>query len=625
MPPTSPSHYILIPKESYNDEDNDINSSDNSSPSSSTSALLPTSVTIHQGRPQSSSATVTPTRSYPRRARKLLWLLVGVSLIWFSHECYVLFTSPQYTGFTIPAIPGLSRIASSEPKKVEQGPLPADKEDVTLSTAGDQVVQIEPVDSPDATLDQEGDVTSPGSGSSGDSNSDNSSDNDSELFDVEDTSSDTNNGNIDNSNVSHESTIISHEATSDKINEMPKIIDMIIYNGEVEQLELRLNELIHVVDTFVIIESTTGSDGTPKPLHYRENEKDFAEFAPKILYIEVPPQEEPEASSNKDTEHPSQEEPEAASGKDTEQPPPQSKNENTWNAKTHARDRGVALALQSLQPRDGDWILFSELDEIPRPAILRVMKTPNPASAFEAPFVNQWEAKDTSGNDIDSNSDSGESSSSSIDSSTSTDNNVDDSTTINNIDDSNTVSKADDSSTVSKSDLFRLACRHYHYSFEYYSGWWYGPVAIRFRKERIDSYVSDPVQRDMLTAITANDWESAGSLLHKARTSDAATVIEDAGWHCSMCYSTISAVVERVKLFSNEGLEEAPTEQSILEHYNKGIDLLDRSQEPYTRIQNNLDIPDYVRRNKRRFAYLRERFGKENAGFVDVLPPKTPK
>ena len=65
-----------------------------------------------------------------------------------------------------------------------------------------------------------------------------------------------------------------------------KIYDVFLFHNELDMLELRLIELEHVVDCFVIIEQPHTLTGTPKPLYFKEhNTTRFARFMNKIITL----------------------------------------------------------------------------------------------------------------------------------------------------------------------------------------------------------------------------------------------------------------------------------------------------------------------------------------------------
>ncbi|KAF9279415.1 hypothetical protein BGZ68_007945 [Mortierella alpina] len=58
----------------------------------------------------------------------------------------------------------------------------------------------------------------------------------------------------------------------------------------------------------------------------------------------------------------------------------------------------------------------------------------------------------------------------------------------------------------------------------------------------------------------------------------------------------------------------------ILDHFSQGIDLFDQPKQIYDYIEDNQDVPQYVRDNPQRFSYMLRRKGLANAGFIDVDP-----
>ena len=69
-----------------------------------------------------------------------------------------------------------------------------------------------------------------------------------------------------------------------------KVIDMTLINNELSTLELRLNELWNVVDTFYISESVVPfkPGASNKPLHLANAWDDFAKFHSKMVLYEIP-------------------------------------------------------------------------------------------------------------------------------------------------------------------------------------------------------------------------------------------------------------------------------------------------------------------------------------------------
>jgi|SRR5664280_574543 len=108
------------------------------------------------------------------------------------------------------------------------------------------------------------------------------------------------------------------------------IYDCFTFFNELELLELRLNELAGVVDKFVVVEATRTFSNQPKPLYFRENRERFAKFAGQIIHVVV--------NDSPDTA-------------------------NAWEMQRMQRNcigRGLT------QCRPDEWVMVSDLDEIPR-------------------------------------------------------------------------------------------------------------------------------------------------------------------------------------------------------------------------------------------------------------------
>jgi len=65
------------------------------------------------------------------------------------------------------------------------------------------------------------------------------------------------------------------------------VYDCFTFFNELDLLELRLHELSHVVDHFVLVEATHTHSNQPKLLYFEENKDRFREFLPKIIHIVV--------------------------------------------------------------------------------------------------------------------------------------------------------------------------------------------------------------------------------------------------------------------------------------------------------------------------------------------------
>lgn len=126
---------------------------------------------------------------------------------------------------------------------------------------------------------------------------------------------------------------------------MPKIIDCFIFYNEIDLLTYRLNILNDVVDYFVIVESTHTHAGKEKPSYYNENKHLFDKFNDKIINIidDDFPYKTPSSI------------------------------DNVWKNENHQRNaisRGIHHLANLNKLNDEDYIIISDLDEIPDPVTL---------------------------------------------------------------------------------------------------------------------------------------------------------------------------------------------------------------------------------------------------------------
>ncbi len=124
------------------------------------------------------------------------------------------------------------------------------------------------------------------------------------------------------------------------------IYDCFIFYNELELLELRLHELAGVVDKFVLVEATQTHSNKPKPLYYQENRARFSGFHDKIVHVVM-----------------------------NDLP----KSPDAFEVERFHRN-GIERGLKNCRP--DDWILVSDLDEIPRPSVVQQL-------AKDVPFNDQ--------------------------------------------------------------------------------------------------------------------------------------------------------------------------------------------------------------------------------------------
>ncbi|KAJ6259426.1 hypothetical protein Dda_6328 [Drechslerella dactyloides] len=92
-----------------------------------------------------------------------------------------------------------------------------------------------------------------------------------------------------------------------------------------------------------------------------------------------------------------------------------------------------------------------------------------------------------------------------------------------------------------------------------------------------------------------------------------------AAWHCSYCFSTIGEFVKKLNSFSHTEFnrDHIKDTQRILQHVRYGIDLYDRQKKQYDRIEDNSDVPEFLKENKAKYLFVFDR-DPENANFVDL-------
>ena len=113
------------------------------------------------------------------------------------------------------------------------------------------------------------------------------------------------------------------------------IYDCFSFFNELDLLEIRLNILKDVVDKFVIVEAGETHTGKPKPLYFKENEARLDAFKNRIIYVCI------------------------------KKFPP---GHDAWWNENYQRNM-ILDGLKDASP--DDIIMISDLDEIPRPEIVR--------------------------------------------------------------------------------------------------------------------------------------------------------------------------------------------------------------------------------------------------------------
>ena len=129
-----------------------------------------------------------------------------------------------------------------------------------------------------------------------------------------------------------------------------RVYDCFSFYNEMDLLEIRLNTLKDAVDYHVIAESPVTFRGQEKELFFQNNRDRYAEFADKIIHVVV------ENYINPGKYHPKK----------------VARDNDVW-----IREGGQRNAtLRGLERADPlDWVLVSDMDEIPRPEMVRQIAT----------------------------------------------------------------------------------------------------------------------------------------------------------------------------------------------------------------------------------------------------------
>jgi beta-1,4-mannosyl-glycoprotein beta-1,4-N-acetylglucosaminyltransferase len=305
-----------------------------------------------------------------------------------------------------------------------------------------------------------------------------------------------------------------------------KVYDLFMLNTELDWLEIRLHELASQVDYFVILESPITFTGLPKKMFYQENKSQFKEFENKIIHhvMEPPPEGHP---GHVDAGSFVRGSPEYEA--------------HAWTMERFQRNAMFSQVLPFLTndaaPKQNDVIMVSDIDEIPRPATVQLLR--------ECQFGR----------------------------------------------------------------LTTLRSRFYYYSFQWlHRGQeWAHPQATTYNGAE-------------KTILPASLRELDGSLA--AVPDSEKQTIWNSAWHCSSCFATIAEMLGKMKSFSHTNLnaEKFRSKERIVEHIRSGKDLWDRWFQWYSRIEDNQDLPEYLKAEAKqgRFMYMINRDG-ENAGFEDYF------
>ena len=121
-----------------------------------------------------------------------------------------------------------------------------------------------------------------------------------------------------------------------------KVFDFLLVNDEIETLYLRMEQMHKYVDRFIVLESELSFSRKSKPLYFSKNREMFKKF--NILHLVLRAEDIPV-------------------------------NGDAWAVESYTRSHLFTGAVDKLDLTYNDVILLSDLDEIPKPKTLNVLKS----------------------------------------------------------------------------------------------------------------------------------------------------------------------------------------------------------------------------------------------------------
>lgn len=282
-----------------------------------------------------------------------------------------------------------------------------------------------------------------------------------------------------------------------------KVYDLFLISNELDWLDIRLNELDKEVDYFIIIEADSTFQEGPKPLKLLEHWEDFGRFHPKMIRRTV---------------------------KLSEAKLPDG---DTWEHERFMRNalfgQGMADLPEQAQPEKGDVLLVSDIDEIPRPDTISLLRN----CAFPR-------------------------------------------------------------RVTLRSDFY-----YYSFQWQHRGEQWPHPQA---------------------TYYDGSDMTIKPEKLRSGAQESPYFELYNAAWHCSSCMATLSDLVDKITSFSHKAYNHPHmlNRARLLQTVRNGLDLFERKGQTYDRIDNNFDIPTYLKKNdsQEKYKYILDR-DPLNANFAD--------
>ncbi|KAK3900724.1 glycosyltransferase [Staphylotrichum tortipilum] len=314
-----------------------------------------------------------------------------------------------------------------------------------------------------------------------------------------------------------------------------KVYDLLMFNTELDHLEIRLNTTYAEVDYFVLVESSKTFTGLDKPLTLHANlASRFRRYLPKIIYHEI-------------------------------SYPPGFAPRTPWDMEDHQRNAMLTQVFPRLRgaqaPRAGDVLVVSDLDEMPRPSTLRLLR----ACRFPRRLT-----------------------------------------------------------LASRFYYYSFQWLHRgpewpHPQATYYQGLADSPSSNPSSGGLLATLLARlPFLRGRPgTTLLPNDLRIADGGVWPFREWEKG-VLANASWHCSSCFARVGELLDKMAAFSHTSMNAAPFRDRarIVDRVRQGKDLWDRPGQEYERVEGNGDVPRFVLENKGRFGYMLDRDGRD-AGFVD--------
>ncbi|MCJ1456190.1 hypothetical protein MMC28_006550 [Mycoblastus sanguinarius] len=283
-----------------------------------------------------------------------------------------------------------------------------------------------------------------------------------------------------------------------------KIYDLFLINTELDWLTIRLGELSSQVDYFIILESSTTFTSTTKPLHVQENWSQFSPYHAKMIHHvlnttgEIFP--------------------------------------DTWSRERFSRNALFTQVLPFLTgetaPQRDDIILVSDVDELPRPSTLEVLRN----------------------------------------------------------------------CAIPKKVTLRSSFYYYSFQWLHRGSQWPHPQATLY---------AGPSDTTLPDELRSNPPSNGNG--------DDSGEIWNAAWHCSYCFARLEDMVNKLTSFSHTEMNrpEFTTRSEILRRVRLGVDMFDRGDEVFDRVEGNRDVPGFLLgREGERFEYVLDR-DPETGNFVD--------